>query len=142
MEEKTATICDRSPDTPAITNGGSRFILMECCHPILDSAAGNNESSLRLVHRRILVPGAAVQQAPACLRCGSADLSDEQRNLHADAAVTQVTHPAQVQRPEIGAAFPADDNPVDAREVQGRQGSKEGLKGEEPDRGRCLAQLI
>jgi hypothetical protein len=59
--------------------------------------------------------------------------------MRADAAVPQVTHPAQVQRPEIGAAFPADDHPVDARQVQGRQGPEEGLEREEPDRGRCPA---
>ena len=103
---------------------------MECCRTILDRAAGTNESAPRSC--RILVPGAAVQQAPACLRREPADLFEEQPNPHADAAVPQVTHPAQVQPPEIGAAFPADDHPVDAREVQGRQGSEEGLKGEEP----------
>src|SRR5690349_18312911 len=109
MEEQAATVCDRPPEQPTgwrspkatITNEGGRFVLMECCRLIPDSAAGNNESSPRSCRK--LVPGAAVQQAPTCLRCGSADLFEEQRNLHADAAVPQVTHPAQVQRPEIGA---------------------------------------
>src|SRR5258708_15250328 len=119
--------------TPTITNEGSRFVLMGCCRPILGSAAGNNESSPRSC--RILVPGAAVQQAPACLRREPADLFEEQRNLHADAAIPQVTHPAQVQRPEIGAAFAADDHPVDAGQVEGCQRSEEGLEREEPDRG-------
>jgi hypothetical protein len=67
---------------------------------------------------------------------------EEERDGEGDAAVAQVAGPIRMHRPSIGAAFAADDDPVDAGKVQAGQGAKQRLEAEEARGCGCGSQGV
>src|SRR5207247_1869308 len=72
----------------------------------------------------------------------SCRLLEEERNTEGPATVPQVTRPRMIHWPPPWARLAADDYPVDAGEVQGGQRAEQGLRADEPDSGRDLAQGV
>src|SRR6266536_3550356 len=110
--------------------------------PLKCSAGRVVSQTSTCLRRGELVPGPTVQQPTASLRSTAPDLLEEQRDPKPNAAVTDITHPAKVQWPVVRTALPADDDPVDAGQVQARQRAKQRLQAEEPDRGGCGPQGV
>ena len=71
-------------------------------------------------------------RAEECARKVLVDF-EEEGNADGVALIAEAPDPFRVHRPGAGAAFAADDNPVDVAEVYGAEVFQEGFDGEEPD---------
>src|ERR1035437_89301 len=65
-----------------------------------------------------LVPLPAFKQSAPCLRRAAAPLFEEEGYVHFQALITDTDRPPRIHCPRSGTAFPADDHPIDAFEVQ------------------------
>ncbi len=88
------------------------------------------------------VPGAAIEKTTTSLRGNAAHLLEEKGNACLTAPVPDIAHPVQVDRTVTLAGLAADNYPVDACQVQGRQRPEQWLQAQEADRGRCRSQVV
>lgn len=77
----------------------------------------------RLANRRVspdrqIVPGAAVEFAPAGFGGAAAPLFEEERHVGALTLVAKIAYSARVDGAGLGAGFTADDDPADSVEVE------------------------
>src|SRR5690606_115832 len=91
---------------------------------------------------RELVVGAAVEEAAGLALLDVAPLLEEEGDLLGAALTADRAHPGLVHRAGAGAALAADDDPVDAGEVELAEVFEERLDGEEADRGRGVVELF
>ena len=89
-----------------------------------------------------IVPLAAVQEAAIAFFEYAAPLLEVEGDAGGEALVADVGGPFPVHRAGAGAGFAADDNPVDAVQVEAGQGAEEGFQGQELDGGVGLAQQV
>src|SRR5919112_1870468 len=90
---------------------------------------------------RHLIPGTPVELPAAGLRFRPSPLLEEECGTRCLRLSTYVPDPLRLDGSVPAARFPADDNPVDALEVE-VQGTNQGLAREETDRCRSAAQVI
>lgn len=65
----------------------------------------------------------------------AAPLLEEERDLRGPTLVAQLDHPLPLHRARAGAAFAADNDPVDSRQINVTQVFQKWLDGQELDRG-------
>ena len=82
---------------------------------------------------RPFVPFTSVQSSTAGLRPISAPLFEEKGDTGIEAPISNIAHPIGIDRPRARAAFAADDDPVDAVEVEVLDWADQRFEREEPD---------
>lgn len=90
---------------------------------------------------RPLAPLPIIKRPTARFRPETAPLLEEEGHFGSDAQIAYRAGPFELHGSRARSAFAADDDPVDAGEIEGLDRSDEGFDGKEANFGRCLAEM-